>query len=114
MTTATSTSADIDRLLKEGQTSVLRERRAVERQPFVRPVTVVLSRNGETVEGFSKDMSPHGIALITRREWPSGTQSTLKILSLFGSDVEVRSEARWSAKFGRGWFVTGWHFLDRY
>jgi hypothetical protein len=105
--------SDIDRLLKERQATILHERRSVERQPFVRPVAVLNSRNGEEkVEGFSKDMSQHGIAIISPSTWRPGARATLHIHSLYGANVSLQAEARWSEAFGEGWFITGWHFSD--
>ena len=105
--------SDIDRLLRERQATILRERRSIERQPFVRPVFIVSHRNGDVqIGGFSKDMSPHGIAVISPNNWQSGTLATLSIHSLFGAQVNIRAEARWSEPYGEGWHITGWHFVD--
>lgn len=105
--------SDIDRLLKERQATILRERRSIERQPFVRPVAISSQRLGETdIKGFSKDMSQHGIAVITTCDWATGTLATLHVHSLFGAHVTVRGEARWTEPYGEGWYITGWHFVD--
>ncbi len=102
----------IDRLLKERQMFVLRERRSVGRQPFVRPVTIVAARTGQKVAAFSRDISPHGIAVISKIAWKDSTLATLRIHSLLGDDVELESRVRWTDPFGLGWYVTGWHFLE--
>jgi hypothetical protein len=57
-------------------------------------------------------MSPHGIAVISPNRWQPGTLATLSIHSLFGDQVSVRGEARWSEAYGEEWFITGWHFVD--
>lgn len=105
--------SDIDRLLKERQATILRERRSIERQPFVRPVVISSHRHSEEeIKGFSKDMSQHGIAVITPCNWAMGTLATLNVHSLFGAHVSVRGEVRWTETYGDGWYITGWHFVD--
>ncbi len=105
--------SEIDRLLRERQATILRERRGTERHHFVRPVLIQSHRNGDTqVQGFSKDMSQHGMAIISPCNWQLGLLATLRVHSLFEADVDVRAEARWSEPYGDNWFITGWHFLD--
>lgn len=101
---------EIDRLLKERQTTMLRERRAADRQPFTRPVKI--EGNRESYDGFSRDMSRDGIALISQKEFRTGSLATLNIHSLFGRSVSIRAEARWSEAFGKEWFITGWRFTQ--
>lgn len=101
----------IDALLKEHQTTVLRERRAVDRQPFVRPVDLVLARK-DGIRAFSRDVSRNGISLILNTEIVPGMRALLHVHSLFGQAIEVHAEARWCDAFGPGWFVSGWYFLN--
>ena len=101
---------EIDRLLKERQRTMLRERRAADRQPFVRPIHVQTQRGNALA--FSRDMSEHGIAVISQASWQTGTMATLSVHSLFGTDVQIRAEARWTEQFGKDWHITGWRFIE--
>lgn len=103
-------SSEIDRLLSERQRTMLRERRAADRQPFTRPVHVQTQRGSNLA--FSRDMSRDGIALISQASWPTGTMATLRVHSLFSHDAEIRAEARWSEPYGKDWHITGWRFIN--
>lgn len=102
--------ADIDRLLLEAQRSKFSERRTEPRHPFVRPVQITLS-DGTSTAAFAKDMSQQGIGVITDFDLANGTVATLSIHSTSMYPVHLKSELRWSDKFGKGWFSTGWKFL---
>ena len=104
-------STAVDQLLKENQASILRERRATSRTAFTRPVTITTGRKEPTL-GFSRDICNQGLGVIDQVKWATGSIAEIEIHSLFGRNVVVRAEARWSDTFGNGWFVTGWHFLD--
>jgi hypothetical protein len=100
-----------DRLLRE-QIPAARERRAVERKPFVRPVTVFVGPNdARGTTAFSKDLSPLGIAIVGDVSWQVGQIATIEIHSLLGQPVRVRCEVRWCERYGKGWYVSGWQFL---
>ena len=103
----------ISRLLRENQQEQLRQRRSVQRRHFVRPVSI---RSGPQLDiqshAFSKDLSNVGIGLICDREWNVGAVATLEIHSISGRPIRVRSDVRCSDPFGRGWYLTGWRFLE--
>ena len=103
----------IEKLLKENDTALLRERRAADRKPFARPVTITTGRNQKVVhEAFSKDISTNGIALISRENWSDGSRVALTIHTLTDRELaRVTAEARWTKPFGNGWYLTGWRFL---
>jgi hypothetical protein len=104
--------ATIDKLLKEHQACLLRERRAAERQAFCRPVKIICDRRDLPNHiAFSRDVSPHGIGLIDRIDWSPGTTAHLVIHGLFGNDYSVSAVARWCESFGKDWYLTGWTFL---
>ena len=106
-------STGIQRLLKEVQAAQLRERRSVDRKPFVRPVEIAAGRNrSELHDAFSRDISIQGIGLISRVEWPEATMARLKIHSLDGKEVAVNAKVRWCQPYGHGWYLAGWTFLD--
>ena len=100
----------VEQLLRENQAAKMRERRATNRKPFARPVKIVTAQN-EIYDGFSRDLSPQGIGVITQEELPQSTIATITIHRLEGSAVDVPAEVRWSAPFGDGWYVSGWRFL---
>ncbi len=105
-------SCVIDRLLKERQTTALRDRRAADRQPFVRPVMVEVPRQPSAAPAFSRDVSQHGISLVMAAPIAPGTIASLRIHSLFGQDAKLKAEVRWCEEYGEGWYVSGWVFLD--
>ena len=103
----------VEQLLRENQTALLRERRAADRKPFVRPVKITTERErAEVHDAFSRDISAQGIGLISRVEWQPKAIAIIKIHRLTGREVSIRAEARWSKPYGDGWFVTGWSFLS--
>jgi hypothetical protein len=102
----------IDTLLREQQTSVLKDRRTVDRQPFVRPMQIVPSRSGKPIAGFSRDVSRHGISIILGESLSPGTIATLEIHRLYGAPLRIKAEVRWCDSFGEGWYCSGWYFLE--
>lgn len=103
----------IDGLLREHQATVVSdERRSVGRKPFMRPVKIEIDRGRIELQAFSRDVSPKGISLVFDRELNAGQIATLSIHRLFGAPTVIRAELRWCESFGKGWFVSGWRFLD--
>ncbi len=103
----------IERLIRENQAQILRDRRAQQRQPFARPVTLYIGRNlNEPWRAFSRDLSHEGLSLISELSWEVGRVATVDIHALSGPPVRLRAEVRWSEPFGKGWYLSGWHFLD--
>jgi hypothetical protein len=104
---------EIERLFKEHQTEVLRERRALQRQSLVRPVVIHAGlRPDQQVEAFSRDLTHEGMGVVSKVAWEVGRVATLEIHSLFGAPVRVRAAVRWCVAYGKGWHLTGWHFLE--
>lgn len=102
---------DIDKLIIEAQRAKYTERRTEPRHPFVRPVHMYIGKE-EPVLTFSKDMSKQGMGTITDRELATGTIAILTIHSTSHTPVTLKCEVRWTDKFGKGWFLTGWKFLS--
>ena len=103
----------IDELMREIQAGDVRERRAVGRKPFPRPVKVVIGRHQtQTHDAFYRDMSLRGIGMISKFEFSTHTIATLHIHGLKGKDVAVRAEVRWCLTYVEGWFLSGWSFLN--
>lgn len=103
-------AATIDGLLREQQAIVLQERRSSNRQPFVRPVLVKRNRK-QDLQAFSRDISHKGICLIVNEDLKAKVVCDLEIHSIGSTPAYMRAELRWSNRFGKGWFVTGWQFL---
>lgn len=101
---------DIERLLLEAQRSRFTERRTEPRHAFVRPVKVYL-KDQPPFQAIAKDLSKQGIGILTDRELPQQTVAVLTIHSTSQFPVHVKCELRWSDKFGKGWFLTGWKFI---
>ena len=102
----------VEQLLKERDSCLLRERRAVDRHPFARPVKIATGRQDEAMLGFARDISTQGIGIIEQIERAAGTIAELDIHSVLGPNITVRAEVRWSEAFGDGWFVNGWAFIE--
>ncbi len=101
---------DIERLVMEAQRARFTERRTEPRHTFVRPVSIYQGDKAG-LECFSKDISTLGIGIVTQQEFEVGAQAILRIHSVSGYPVFVRSEVRWCDRFGKGWFVTGWKYI---
>ena len=100
-------------LLKENEKELLQERRSVDRKPFVRPVVIAAGRNREQIhDGFSRDISPMGIGIVSQVEWAEQTCAIIQIHTIRGKRVTLRACVRWTRPYGDGWFLTGWNFLD--
>ena len=103
----------IQHLMKENELGLIRERRAADRKPFVRPIILATGRNQDIlVDGFSRDLSGNGMGIVTRTNWRSGARALLTIHSLSKGLVRVSAEVRWCEEFGEGWYLSGWNFLD--
>jgi len=102
---------DIDRLILEAQRAKYTERRTEPRHPFARPVHISV-RDQPSLLAFSKDMSKQGIGIIANCEMEVGMIAVLSIHSTTSAPVHIKSEVRWSDKFGKGWYLTGWKFLS--
>lgn len=102
---------DIERLLYEAQRSRFTERRTEPRHPFARPVSIYVN-DQPAVTAFAKDISSLGLGIISPVEFATGSHAVLRIHSVTGAPVHVRSEVRWSDKYGKGWFLVGWKFLS--
>ncbi|MCA9148441.1 MAG: PilZ domain-containing protein, partial [Planctomycetales bacterium] len=88
--------------------------RAVDRQPFTRPVRVVMQRGELALSGFTRDISRHGVSIILPEAVHSGMIAALEVHSLFGRSFVVRAENRWCDTFGEGWYASGWFFLESF
>ena len=108
------TTCSIDALLKEHQATIMKERRAVDRQPFARPVKVVTQRGEVSIQGFTRDISRHGVSIILPEMVRPVMIASLHVHSLYGRSFDVRAENRWCDSFGDGWYTSGWFFLESF
>ena len=106
--------ACVAKLLKDNETAMLRERRAVDRKPFARPVTIECGKDqSEIHDAFSRDISPIGIGIISRVNFRERTRAYLTVHTIVRQEqTRVLAEVRWTKPFGKGWYLTGWHFLE--
>lgn len=107
----------IERLIQQLVTEETRqnaiERRSLHRTPFFRPVLLTLRDEESTVvRGFSRNISPMGIGIVTDIDFVEGGVASIKIHSLERMAQSIISECRWSSPFGDGWFVSGWNFIN--
>ena len=103
----------VQNLIREEIQHVSRERRSAHRESLIRPVTISLRHDEDIiVRGFTRNISPMGVGVISDLDFVVGGVSIIKIHSLENQDKRVLSECRWSNPFGDGWFVSGWNFLS--
>ena len=103
----------VDEMLQEDRRDVAYNRRSVHRTPFVRPVSIDLRESpDQQLSGFSKNISSMGIAVFTNQEIAEKSVASIRILRLNERAVSIIADCRWCKKFGHGWFISGWHFLN--
>ena len=100
----------IQQLIKENESLLLRERRSVDRIAFVRPVIIQPSRSSDTINAFSRDISPRGIGLVSPAPFEPPSMVTLKIHSFKGQNKVIQAESRFCEEFGEGWYLVGFIF----
>ena len=99
--------------LLDEQVEVVHERRSVERKPFVRPAKILTGRDrDQSHDGCTKDITARGIGILMRAEMKPSSRATLIIHGVKSVDVAVEAEVRWCEPFGKGWYLTGWRFVD--
>ena len=102
----------LERLRKAESDAVMRERRAAQRTPFVRPVRITLGRESHTdIEAVSSNLSQMGICLVHDVELQAGRTGILTINRLQGPVTRVRAEVRWCTAYCGSWFLSGWRFI---
>jgi hypothetical protein len=103
----------IDQLVIEERDSGPVERRTAHRQALTRPVLLrPLNDPEKSWQAFSKNVSPHGIGLITHERIELGTIAKLTIYRPAGPPVDLLAECRWCDPFGDDWFLHGWNFIN--
>jgi hypothetical protein len=87
------------------------DQRVSQRYPFFRPVTITIGGcGGKKVSAFSRDISPSGIGLL--HSMPLDTDRLrLSIPWTEGHPLEIRTDIRWCAPAGEGWYLSGGRFV---
>ena len=87
------------------------ERRATDRQPFFRPVTINTHAGvGKKYSAFSRDISASGIGLL--HNMPLELEEVnLTIGSESETEVRIRASIEWCESCGEGWYISGGQFL---
>lgn len=102
--------AVVQQLIKENQAVLLRERRSAERTTFVRAVIIHPVRRDESYHGFTRDLSPRGIGVVSPVPWEPPAQVSLEIHAMTGRNKVIMAESRWCEEYGKGWYLIGFIF----
>lgn len=108
---------DLERVFKalceEEQQRLVDDRRATCRVPFVRPLVVNnRTTHAKPVDGFSRNISPLGIGIVSKESFAIGDVGTIEIHRFRNLPVVILAECRWSDSFGTSWHYSGWSFLS--
>lgn len=112
MSANTEVQTAVEQLLIEDARFDELERRSLHRQMLVRPITVVSREGGETVGGISRNISALGVCVLTRKPMTEGSIARICVHCLDSEPKVFLSECRWNRKFGNGWNMSGWHFIN--
>jgi hypothetical protein len=110
-------TADLERvfhsLCEEEELRRQDDRRAAARIPFVRPLRVIpRGSQGEVIEGFSRNISPLGLGVVSRDAFKLGDVARIEIHRFGQSPAVILAECRWCDRFGHNWNFSGWCFLS--
>ena len=102
----------LESMRKSESDAVVRERRAAQRTPFVRPVEITLGRQQQAeIQATSSNLSQMGICMIHDVPLETGRTGVLTIHRLHGPPTRVRAEVRWCQPFCDSWYASGWRFI---
>lgn len=102
----------VEQLLREDARFDELERRSLHRESLVRPVTVVDGETGDIMGGVTRNISPMGVCLLTRKCLSGKKVSRIAVHRLDLEPAVFLAECRWSRAFGNGWFMSGWNFIN--
>jgi hypothetical protein len=97
-------------IVHEDAKYVLTEMRSMHRENLVVPVTLVY-KDGKRQNGFSRNISPVGICLISQVPVAQNQMLDLEIYRLSGKPSTISAEVRWCKPFGEDFFMSGWKFV---
>ena len=108
---------DLERLFKslsaEEQQRLVDDRRATARVAFVRPLVVKnQTTHAPPIDGFSRNLSPLGIGIVSKEPFNAGDVGTIEIHRFRNAPAVILAECRWSDTFGSQWYFSGWSFLS--
>jgi len=110
-----SSNPQVERLIQEllsEDARYDRELRSAHRENLVFPVSICPSEEGQTINGFSRNVSVSGICVLCDTEIATGERVTLEIYRLHRPEPSrVLAECRWCKPFGDEFFASGWLFL---
>jgi hypothetical protein len=106
------TSAKIELLVEAARAADFGDRRADERYPFYRPVTI-LGENSDVrrFSAFSRDISAGGMGLVHNVPVVEG-RVTLIIHTQSGEQVRLPGLIGWCRPCGEGWYMSGARFIS--
>ncbi len=108
----TEIQAVVQQLLVEDARFDEQERRSLHRETLVRPVTIALRESDEVLGGICRNISVMGLCALTRKQIAEKEVAKICIHSLESDTKTFLVECRWSRRFGDGWFMSGWHFIN--
>ena len=110
-----SSNPEVERLIREMLSEDVRfdrELRSSHRENLVFPVSICPNDEGETINGFSRNVSVSGICVLCDTEIATGERMTLEIYRLHRPEPSrVLAECRWCKPFGDEFFASGWQFI---
>lgn len=111
---AGATTPELERfvreIVKDDAKYVLTEMRSMHRENLIIPVTLVF-KDGSRKHGFSRNISPVGICLISNEPVAENQIVELEIYRLNGKPSSITAEVRWCKPFGEDFFMSGWKFM---
>jgi hypothetical protein len=100
------------RLLNAARSEDQIERRGDPRQPFFRPISVMIDGpQRRQFSAFSREISRSSIGLLHNMALEPG-EVTLAILGPVGEVCRFRTQIIWCRPCGEGWYLSGGRFLD--
>lgn len=104
--------AELIRAINSEQKSFDRNLRSVPREKLVLPVALRLNNCTTYVHGFTRNLSPNGMCVISDRPFRQDSHCRVVIHRLDSeNENELLAQCRWCKPFGVGYWVTGWQFL---
>ncbi|WP_158222749.1 PilZ domain-containing protein [Rhodopirellula sp. MGV] len=88
------------------------ENRNAFREHLVRPVTLEIRGQSESIGAFSRNVSASGIGLVTATAVSEGATGVLTVESLKNGPLKLLAQCRWCRPFGKSWMISGWQFIN--
>lgn len=86
-----------------------RELRSCHREKISLPVDVIC-RDCEIFHGFTRNISHQGLCIVTSEQFDDSSPATICLYRLDEKPARLLAESRWSRKFGRRYWLSGWQF----